>query len=248
MAILSANSRKSPTRTTECLEAYDSINADTDNRVINERDKSFDPSTSTDRNDTSDTAMAELENDSNCSFGIDGTRRKSSLYSFCYKTEVNISLEEESNGKVGKDEEEEEDEEEEISFGIDNAYLESTGECELAVEKEKENQENVGERDFANVERKLSETDLDSVSGRFQNQRRVFRGDSRDSGIADCSSNLATSSLQLDELGIVSIIEEETDNETSSKSSRDDAGSTEVTSQSSLIKASRETNPVNEGV
>ncbi|KAG7188122.1 hypothetical protein KM043_015967 [Ampulex compressa] len=46
-----------------------------------------------------------------------------------------------------------------------------------------------------------------------QSQRRMFRGDSRDSGIGDCNSSLATSSQQLDQLGIVSIIEEEIDND-----------------------------------
>jgi len=47
-----------------------------------------------------------------------------------------------------------------------------------------------------------------------QTLHKVFRGDSRDSGIGDCSSNLVTSSLQIDELGIVSTIEEEINYET----------------------------------
>ncbi|XP_043500905.1 titin homolog [Polistes fuscatus] len=194
MAILSANSRKSPTTTTECLETIDSIN-DTDSLLINKNDKSIN---SDKRNDPNDT-MIELEENSD---EFVGTRRKSSLYSFCYKTEVNIPLQEESDGKADEDEEKEE----------------GTG-----------------------VERKLSVIDRDYVSDRSENQRRVFRGDSRDSGIGDCSTNLATSSLQLDELGIVSIIEEETDSESNSKSLKDDTGSTEATSQSSPIKASRET-------
>lgn len=42
---------------------------------------------------------------------------------------------------------------------------------------------------------------------------KVFRGDSRDSGIGDCISSLMNSSLQIDELGMVSTIEEEMDHE-----------------------------------
>lgn len=53
-----------------------------------------------------------------------------------------------------------------------------------------------------------------------QTLRRVFRGDSRDSGIGDCSSSLVTSSLQVDELGIVSTIEEEIDHEIYNRESK----------------------------
>lgn len=53
-----------------------------------------------------------------------------------------------------------------------------------------------------------------------QTLRRVFRGDSRDSGIGDCSSSLVTSSLQVDELGIVSTIEEEIDHEIHNRESK----------------------------
>lgn len=49
--------------------------------------------------------------------------------------------------------------------------------------------------------------------------RRVFRGDSRDSGIGDCGSSQMTSSLQIDELGIESIVEE-VDHETHSRESK----------------------------
>lgn len=44
--------------------------------------------------------------------------------------------------------------------------------------------------------------------------RKVFRGDSRDSGIGDCGSSQVISPLQVDELGIVSTIEEEVGCET----------------------------------
>ncbi|XP_011705986.1 PREDICTED: titin-like [Wasmannia auropunctata] len=54
-----------------------------------------------------------------------------------------------------------------------------------------------------------------------QTLRRVFRGDSRDSGIGDCnSSSLMTSSLQVDELGIASTIEEELDHETHNRENK----------------------------
>ncbi|XP_071646927.1 uncharacterized protein [Temnothorax longispinosus] len=53
-----------------------------------------------------------------------------------------------------------------------------------------------------------------------QTLHKVFRGDSRDSGIGDCSSSLVTSSLQVDELGMVSTIEEEIDHETHNRESK----------------------------
>ncbi|EFN64027.1 Myosin light chain kinase, smooth muscle [Camponotus floridanus] len=49
---------------------------------------------------------------------------------------------------------------------------------------------------------------------------RVFRGDSRDSGIGDCGSNQMTSSLQMDELEIESTIVEEVDHETHNRESK----------------------------
>lgn len=49
---------------------------------------------------------------------------------------------------------------------------------------------------------------------------RVFRGDSRDSGIGDCGSNQMTSSLQIDELEIKSTIVEEVDHETHNRESK----------------------------
>ncbi|XP_072764137.1 uncharacterized protein [Anoplolepis gracilipes] len=97
-----------------------------------------------------------------------------------------------------------------------------------------------------------------------QISRRVFRGDSRDSGIGDCGSNQATSSLQIDELEIESTIVEE-DHETHNRESKGilrkegnrqdektpplhDTGSTagndKVATKSDVTKASCETNPV----
>ncbi|KAM0731548.1 Myosin light chain kinase, smooth muscle [Formica fusca] len=49
---------------------------------------------------------------------------------------------------------------------------------------------------------------------------RVFRGDSRDSGIGDCGSSQMTSSLQIDELEIESTIVEEVDHETHNRESK----------------------------
>ncbi|XP_026825970.1 uncharacterized protein LOC105284959 isoform X2 [Ooceraea biroi] len=58
------------------------------------------------------------------------------------------------------------------------------------------------------------------VTSKSQTPRKVFRGDSRDSGIGDCSStNQLISSLQVDELGIVSTIEEEVDHEAHNRES-----------------------------
>ncbi|KAL6428697.1 hypothetical protein ACFW04_007942 [Cataglyphis niger] len=53
-----------------------------------------------------------------------------------------------------------------------------------------------------------------------QTLHRVFRGDSRDSGIGDCGSNQMTSSLQIDELEIESTILEEVDHETHNRESK----------------------------
>lgn len=49
---------------------------------------------------------------------------------------------------------------------------------------------------------------------------RVFRGDSRDSGIGDCGSSQMTSSLQIDELEIESTIVEEVDHETHNRENK----------------------------
>ncbi|KAL0100118.1 hypothetical protein PUN28_019519 [Cardiocondyla obscurior] len=58
------------------------------------------------------------------------------------------------------------------------------------------------------------------ASLRSHTLRKVFRGDSRDSGIGDCSSSLMTSPLQVDELGMVSIIKEEIDHEIQNRESK----------------------------
>lgn len=69
----------------------------------------------------------------------------------------------------------------------------------------------VKEEAITEIEKELKErTDQDSCAN-SQRLHRVFRGDSRDSGIADCISNLSTSSQQVNELGISSIKEEDTD-------------------------------------
>lgn len=96
-----------------------------------------------------------------------------------------------------------------------------------------------------------------------QKPRRVFRGDSRDSGIGDCMSNFSTSSQHVNELGISSIIEEEVDNENNNGNLKDVHKGTEQLEQrrfsdkltdssqkrestnvaaSGVTKASRETN------
>lgn len=74
----------------------------------------------------------------------------------------------------------------------------------------------VSEDTFMEIDKELKQkTDRES-SVNSQKSRRVFRGDSRDSGIGDCISNLSASSQQVNELGISSIKEEEADNENNS--------------------------------
>jgi len=76
----------------------------------------------------------------------------------------------------------------------------------LLSRRNKENDENFTEKSSEAKQR---------VTSKSQTPRRVFRGDSRDSGIGDCSStNQLTSSLQIEELGVASTIEEEIDHET----------------------------------
>lgn len=53
-----------------------------------------------------------------------------------------------------------------------------------------------------------------------QTLHRVFRGDSRDSGIGDCGSSQMSSSLQIDELEIESTILEEVDHETHNRENK----------------------------
>lgn len=74
----------------------------------------------------------------------------------------------------------------------------------------------VSEDTVMEIDKELKQkTDRES-SVNSQKSRRVFRGDSRDSGIGDCISNLSASSQQVNELGISSIKEEEADNENNS--------------------------------
>lgn len=77
------------------------------------------------------------------------------------------------------------------------------------------------------IDEEISETEKESkeridqeTSASLQKLRRVFRGDSRDSGIGDCISNLSSSSQQVNELGISSIKEEETDNDNNNGNAR----------------------------
>ncbi|KOX71851.1 Myosin light chain kinase, smooth muscle, partial [Melipona quadrifasciata] len=71
----------------------------------------------------------------------------------------------------------------------------------------------VGEDLVVEIEKELKEKTDEKSNVNSQKSRRVFRGDSRDSGIGDCISNLSASSQQVNELGILSIKEEEADNE-----------------------------------
>lgn len=84
-------------------------------------------------------------------------------------------------------------------------------------DEEKEEKEDI----VTEIEKELKEKmDQEGGSASSQRVRRVFRGDSRDSGIGDCASNLSTSSQQVNELGISAIKEEEADNESNNNNNK----------------------------
>ncbi|XP_018400778.1 PREDICTED: myosin light chain kinase, smooth muscle-like, partial [Cyphomyrmex costatus] len=80
-----------------------------------------------------------------------------------------------------------------------------TAQLKILVKENKESDKGVTD--------KLSDNEMEQqMTLKLQTLCKVFQGDSRDSGISDCSSNLS-SSLQVDELGIMSTIKEEIDYE-----------------------------------
>ncbi|XP_043525679.1 titin homolog isoform X2 [Frieseomelitta varia] len=293
MAILSANSRRSPTTTAESSPTSDPSSSIESPRTIN-----FDVSTDERNREKSCDVESAIESPN------EPDTRDRNLYSFCYKSEVNLVPEEtldltreeetrissdldesslknertvdhagscsqgtESGGIQETDTsentqvqsevqserllpmeriEEEETEivtrcqfEESISITEETTILTSVEEkssidfdevvtktttsdemnSEVLITTEcKDSTWNVEEKTVSDdlvieMERELKEK-TDQKSGvNSQKSRRVFRGDSRDSGIGDCISNLSASSQQVNELGISSIKEEEADNE-----------------------------------
>lgn len=266
MAILSANSRRSPTTTADSSptleQRFDSIEMQYSDRIksiptiVDEDIKHVE--TSTEEN------SAEAESQTN-------------LHSTCM-TEVNMTIhktltkEESSLNDLSKMNAEKETLRLDIKLIPKAEDIPQNVAAHLEILALKENKENNKE-----AIDKSSETEQHTIL-KSQTLHKVFRGDSRDSGIGDCS--LVASSLQVDELGIVSTIKEEIDHEAHNRESKrtlkkeenrrsSTAGilaslaqdkktlpcDTEITTdddkvatKSDVTKASFETNPVQKGV
>lgn len=104
-----------------------------------------------------------------------------------------------------------------ISCKRESWSVEDEDEDEDEEERRKEEKGDI----VTEIERELKEKMDQEAGGSASSQkiRRVFRGDSRDSGIGDCASNLSASSQQVNELGISAIKEEEADNESNNNNS-----------------------------
>lgn len=104
-----------------------------------------------------------------------------------------------------------------ISCKRESWSVEDEDEDEDEEERRKEEKGDI----VGEIERELKEKMDQEAGGSASSQkiRRVFRGDSRDSGIGDCASNLSASSQQVNELGISAIKEEEADNESNNNNS-----------------------------
>lgn len=200
MAILSAHSRRSPTTTAEfspTLERqFDSIELRYSDKIE-----------SVHINADEDVEMSAEEN------SAEADESRACSHSTCV-TEINL--------EISKTPVEEEDGSDNFSKQIDadtkmrkfdtelipraeDISQRVTAHLEISLSKEnKDKSKELTERSFEAEQRTIPKS---------QALRRVFRGDSRDSGIGDCSSNQATSSLQVDEFGLVSTIEEEADHE-----------------------------------
>lgn len=206
MAILSAHSRRSPTVTAESSptfeQQFDSIEMQHSDGI-----KSICAAVDKDRkHDETNTEENSVE-----------VNLQTNLHSTCV-TEANVTIQETST----KEENNLNDLTKQINIEKEMSRLELISKTEdtpnvtthFEILVSKENQENNREM-------------IDKSSGieqhiipKSQTLRKVFRGDSRDSGIGDCSSSLVTSSLQVDELGKVSTIEEEIDHEIHSRENK----------------------------
>jgi len=206
MAILLAYSRRSPT---SIAESSSTLAPDASEQQMD----SFETQYSEDRMKSgcvvTDEDMQHVENSSEETF-VENECRTSLRFITCV-TEINMKIQgtpiEESNSynsieRIGTEEKE-----------ISKLNAESISEKDtpqnaavhfeiLLSRRDKENNENFIEKSSEKEQRVKSQT-----------PRRIFRGDSRDSGIGDCSTNQLISSLQVDELGVASTIKEEVDYE-----------------------------------
>lgn len=197
MAILSAYSRRSPTSTAESSptleQQFDSIEMQYSDKI------------------NADEGAEHLE--TKAEENPAEAKSRTCLYSTCV-TEVNLEIlktptEEENNLNGFSKQIDAKTEMPELNTEFiskaENTSQRVTAHLEIFMSKENKEEGN-----------ELIEKSLEAEQHtilKSQALRRVFRGDSRDSGISDCSSNQATSSLQVDELGVVSTIEEEADHE-----------------------------------
>lgn len=210
MAILSAHSRRhSPTSTAELSptleQQFDSI----DIQDPDEKIKSVDI-------DTEDT-----EHESAVEENSAEAEARLSFHSTCV-TEVNMMIE-------NTPEEEEEEEESDLNGSSKQVDIEketSELDTELVSKMEDDRRQDVVTHLEILVSKETKKLDNfpsemeQHARSKPQALRKVFRGDSRDSGIGDCSSGQVTFSLQVDEQGIVSITEEETDHETHTRENK----------------------------
>lgn len=205
MAILSAHSRRSPTAAESSPtfeQRFNSIEMQYSDGVKSihatiDKDTKHDE-TNTEENSAEANLQTNLHSmcvtEANVTIQETSTKEKSSLNDLSKQ----INIEKEMPGL-------------ELISKVEDIPQNVTTHLEISVPKE--NQENKEMIDkFSGIEQHMI---LKS-----QTLRKVFRGDSRDSGIGDCSSSLMTSSLQVDELGMVSTIEEEIDHETHNRENK----------------------------
>ncbi|KAG5320918.1 MYLK protein, partial [Acromyrmex heyeri] len=271
MAILSANSRRSPAITAESStleQRFDSTEMQYSDEI-----KSIHTTINSKDTERIETSMGENSAEA---------ESLTKLHFTCV-TEVNMaiqetSIEEESSlsdfSKQMNTEKEIQELDTELIPKVEDISQNITEHLEISIARENK------ESDKELID-KLSDNEIEQqMTLKSQTLRRVFRGDSRDSGISDCSSSLVSSSLQVDELGIVSTIKEELDLEIYNRESKrtlkeeeNRSSSTvgilaslvqgkktlpcdteiitdddKVATKSDMIKASCETNPMRKGV
>ncbi|XP_067210466.1 uncharacterized protein [Linepithema humile] len=204
MTILSANSRRSPTTT---AESSPTLEQQFDSIELQYSDKIKSVHINADAADAEDAEHVETSAEENSAEAESRARSHSTCV-----TEVNLKIlktptEEEGNlnGFSKQIETEMPKLDTELISKAENISQRVTAHLEILMSNNNKakNKESI-EKSFEVEQHTISKS---------QALRRVFRGDSRDSGIGDCSSNQVTSSLQVDELGIVSTIEEEADHE-----------------------------------
>lgn len=195
MAILSANSRHSPTTTAESSPTLE---------------QRFEMQYSDDRIKSIRTAVDEDEH-----IVIDAKENSAETESWTHSTyeviEVNTEIEEtEKEASLSDLSNEAEEKISKLHIELIPKMKNVTTRLEILASKEDE------KSDKELIEKSCQ---MDTIP-KSQTLHRVFRGDSRDSGIGDCGSNQITSSLQIDELEIESTIVEEVDYETLNRESK----------------------------